>query len=164
MKTARLIIQSKCFYTVLICVIILCSWFVGCNNNDNNIGPANEDFFGTYMIRDLTVVQSAGQIDSVYLQIFGNISYDMTFYENVNSADQIDFCNHGGTILDFGTGKVSFAPTLISDNNCDTLSIPRGTFTSDFVNHGDTIWIYRQITNNTAIPPYDSLYILKLLK
>ena len=164
MKTTRLIIPNKRLKFNLIAVLASCCLLCGCNKKPD-LSPENEDFYGTYLVRDLTVVQSAGSLDSVYFQIFKNTTYDMTFYENVNSADVIDFCDHGGTILDFGTGKVSFDPTLISRNpSCDTLNIPRGTFTADFVNHGDTIWISKRITNNSSVPTYDSLFMLKLLK
>ena len=157
--------QNK--YTILFLLILLfCSFLlIGCPDNQSNLGSANEDFVGTYMTRDSALVESLSKIDSIRFSIERSTTYSIQFFQ-ADSLDEIDFCDHSGTILDFGTGKASFDPTSILYNNCDTLNIPRGTYVADFINHGDTVWIYKNVSgvDNSSGKSYDSLYIMKFLQ
>ena len=90
----------------------------------------------------------------------------MLFYKSSSTDPLVDFCFCEGTMLDFGTAKVSFDPTTIIREHCDTLIIPRGLFEADFRNHGDTVYIEKsfQTISNTGHIDADSLFRLKLIK
>jgi len=156
--------QNKTKILFIVILLIFSVVFVGCPDNQSNLGSQNEEFSGTYMARDLKLVEALTAVDSINFTVIRSTTYRLDFYEGASSLDDIDFCDHTGTLLDFGTGKVSFDPTSITPNNCDTLKVPRGTFVADFINHGDTVWIYKQVTDNAATPPYDSLYMMKIIK
>ncbi len=147
-----------------ITVLYLSFCLSSCTGNEGNLGADNEEFIGTYTARDLSEVIELASVDSVSFTVRRGTTYSLRFFEGANSQDAIDFCNHDGTILDFGTAKASFDPTSISYQNCDTAAIPRGTFVADFINHGDTVFISKQSTDTASPPVYDSMYILKLLK
>ncbi len=156
--------RNKCT-TLVLSVVLLCSFLlIGCPDNQSNLGPENEEFVGTYMIRDSLIVESLAKIDSMRFSIVRNTTYSMQFFQ-ADSLDEVDFCDHSGTILDFGTAKAAFDPTSVSYNNCDTLNVPRGTFVADFINHGDTVWIYKNVSGTSLTDElYDSLYIMKFLQ
>ncbi len=155
---------NKCTCLVFLVVLLSSFLLIGCPDNQSNLGPSNEDFVGTYMIRDSLLVEELAKIDSIRFSVVRNTTYSLQFFQ-ADSLDIVDFCDHSGTILDFGTGKASFDPTSISYNNCDTLNVPRGTFVADFINHGDTVWIYKNVSGkDIAGTDYDSLYIIKFLQ
>ncbi len=140
---------------------------VSCSEEDD-LGPPDEEFIGTYMVRDLSVVIDDAKIDSIVFSTQRNTTYRMMFYES-SSADTVgSFCYCEGSMIDFGTAKVTFAPTLIIRENCDTLRIPRGLFEADFRTHGDTVYITKIIRDlerwGTGVDSTDYLYELKLLK
>ena len=116
------------------------------------------------MVRDLSIVQSAAKIDSLIFTTQRNTTYRMMFYKSSPVDPLVNFCYCEGTLIDFGTAKVSFAPTTIIRENCDTLRIPRGLFEADFRTHGDTVYIEKHVTGGSSSSSYDSLYQLKLLK
>jgi hypothetical protein len=133
--------------------------FTNCSKEDD-LGPPNEEFMGVYTARDRSDVIDLAKVDSVIFAIQRNTTYDLIFFKSTPVDKLVDFCNCGGTLLDFGTGKASFDPTFIVRVNCDTLRIPRGEFGADFRNHGDTLYLEREVTGNG----YDSLYQFILLK
>ncbi len=147
------------FFTVSV-IFILSS----CTEDNDQLGPENEEFVGTYMSRDLTLTENFILFDSVRFSIVQNTTYRMDFYELITGRDSIAFCDHGGTLLDFGTAKVSFDSTIFPNGSCDNLSLPRATFVADFINFADTIVITKQVTDDNASPPYDSIFVLKLIK
>lgn len=159
----KLIFQNHKRIIIVTAVLLISFILGGCPNNSTDLGPADEEFVGTYMARDLKEVQQLAEFDSIFFSVIRGTTYSIDFLHAVNAQGDQGFCNHSGTILDFGTAKASFAPTSFSYSNCDSISIPRGTFVADFVNHGDTIWIYKQVTDTASPQKYDSLYILKLL-
>ena len=151
--------MNRIHYIFLISSIFLLLLPIGCNN-EGNLGPANEEFVGVYLMRDTQIAMSE-KIDSVIFTVFRNTTFSMIFYEGEGSGKDVDFCNCQGNIIDFGTAKASFDPTSISYGNCDTLRIPRGLFSADFINYDSVIVIEKR-------EPYsdvdDTLYQLILLK
>lgn len=123
---------------LVVFVGVLLLGLAACEEDDP--GTSQERFHGTYMVRDLTLVIQARQIDSVRLTVTNNRFYSLFFYD-AEGLD-VDFCDCEGGISDFGTNRVFFNPTNINyiEGHCDTLRIPRGEFAADFVTHGDTVY------------------------
>lgn len=153
----------------LVCLLLLISTvFMSCSEEDD-LGLPDEEFRGTYFVKAVDATIHEAKIDSVIFQTKRNITYSMLFYKSTPADQLVDFCFCEGTLLDFGTAKVSFDPTLIIRENCDTLRIPKGVFSADFRTHGDTVYIekqalevYTDINGNTI--SRDMIYRLKLIK
>ena len=151
------------FRAILICALIIFI-LVGCNN-EADLGPQNEEFFGTYMARDLKLVEDAAFKDSVIFTVIRNTTYSMLFYD-VSPGGDIEFCSCEGTILDFGTAKASFDPTNITYTGQCSNRLPRGLFSADFINVPGEIHIEKRVQGTPAGggDAYDSLYQLILIQ
>ncbi len=159
----KLNFQNHKSFILILAILLISLMLGGCPNNSADLGPANEEFVGTYMARDLKEVAHLAVTDSIYFSVNRGTTYSIDFLNAENAQGEQSFCDHSGTIFDFGTGKASFVPTVVSYNNCDSSSIPRGTFAADFINHGDTIWLYKQVTDSSLLQEYDSLFIIKVI-
>ena len=160
----KLIFQNRKRIIFVTAVLLISFILGGCPNNSSDLGPANEEFFGTFTVRDLKEVEQLAESDSIFFSVIRGTTYSIDYLNAANAQGDQSFCNHSGTIFDFGTAKASFVPTSLNYSNCDSASIPRGTFVADFINHGDTIWIYKQVTDTAAPQKYDSLYMIKLMQ
>ena len=69
--------MNKLKYFLLILILILI--YGGCSEEDD-LGPPDEEFMGTYMVRDLGVVQASAKIDSVIFSIINGPSTDSSEY------------------------------------------------------------------------------------
>lgn len=166
-KKMKLILQNNRLILLLL-ALLLSLVVISCSEDEADLGPENEFFVGTYMARDIFEVEMLAEIDSVNFSIDRGTKYSFDFFEYSNLTNSITFCDHSGTILGFGTGIAQFDPTSITYLECDTATIPRGIFTADFVTHGDTIWLYKEV-KHIPEPPlsdtlYDSLFLLKLIQ
>ena len=149
---------------ILVLLLLMPLAFTSCDNDEDQ-GPPDEEFMGLYMVRDKTEVIDMAKIDSVIFSIQKNMTYQMDFYKSSPTDRLVDFCYCEGTLIDFGTAKVSFDPTFINKDNCDTLRIPRGLFEADFRTLGDTVYIERKNTlDEDGQIVFDSLFQLKLIK
>lgn len=147
---------------LLLLLIPLMVW-AACSDEDD-LGPENEEFRGTYLVRNLGEVKDLAKQDSVTLKIRKNIAFEMHFYGLNGINDHIDFCDASGTIVDFGAQIIGFDPDFVFSGNCDTLRIPRGDFIGDFKTHGDTVYITKNVSVSNGSETIDSIYQLVLLQ
>lgn len=150
------------YYKLLLLLLPLLLWSACSDEEDKT--PPDEEYRGTYLVRNLGEVIDLAKQDSVTFKIRAGAYFDLHFYELNGPNDDVHFCDATGNLLDFGTGKVGFDPTHVFSNNCDTLRIPRGDFAADFKNHGDTVYIYKEVTVVKGLETIDSLYRLVLLQ
>lgn len=144
-------------YLALLAVVFI----IGCE--DENSEPTVEEFVGTYSASYDSLTQLiSNNIDSVVLTITGGSDYSLLF-SRTSGSDNEAFCNSYGTVSGFGTTLTIFSPssTTYIPGMCDSLRVPRGPFVSDFVTHGDTIYLSHARPIDT-LP--ESLYRFKLIK
>jgi len=127
----------------IFCISLLIVSFIGCSNTITD-GKADRDvktFRGEYLSNNIANNIGSRKTDSLILTIINNQTYSIRFFD-VSENDK-DFCSHTGYVDDFWTSSVTFTIGSIDYNNCDTLHLPKKTFTADFLNHGDTILLER---------------------
>ena len=120
--------------TMCVMAVVACCVLAGCGDDEDPIPTVA--YRGVYRVYRLEVV--GDKTDSVILTIENNRNYSIENFD----AD-IAFCNSAGVVEDFGSNFAFFDPMTIDSGNCDVKRLPRGEFHSDFVNHGDTIWLDR---------------------
>ena len=144
---------------LILSVLAVCLLMSGCEN-EPDLGPQDEKFVGTYLVRDLTRTVDEILEDSITFSVIKNTTYDMTMFYHIRGLNEM--CSNSGTILDFGTAKASFDPTNIASNNCQNRS-PFGTFAADFINYPGEIHISKSVQGTDAQNVYyDSLYLIIL--
>lgn len=109
---------------------------VACRNTDEPEVTV-EEFRGSYYVRDLTLVEDEAKVDSLIFSVTNGHTYQMLFYDAPGT--EVDFCNCEGNLVNYGTQNVTFTLSDVHGYNCDSLRVPGGVFTSDFVSHGDTV-------------------------
>ena len=146
---------------IILCAVLTTTVVFGCNN-EQDLGPENEEFVGTYLVRDLTIADSELK-DSIIFNVKRNTTYSMFIYHHISGTREM--CSNSGTILDFGTGKASFDPTSVDTNGTCQNRAPFGTFQADFINHPGEIHITKSVKGvNSQNEIYDSLYQIILRK
>lgn len=128
---------------------------VGCKKDPPAYEPYVESFVGLYTVRDRTQVILMAKIDSTHLTITDGVAYAMSFYAK-DEVDDLDFCACEGELDTYTSNLVDFRPLAFFQSNCDTLRVPRGDFTADYVTHDDTIYFERSVG--------DSIYLLTVLR
>ncbi|KAA3632027.1 MAG: hypothetical protein DWP97_11875 [Calditrichaeota bacterium] len=140
---------------IILSVLVVCISLTGCEN-EPDLGPQDEKFVGTYLVRDLTLTEDEILEDSITFRVIRNTTYEMSIFYHIRGLNEM--CSNSGTILDFGTGKASFDPTNVAGNNCQNRA-PFGTFAADFINIPGEIHITKSVQGTDAQNVYyDSLY------
>ncbi|UCG61293.1 MAG: hypothetical protein JSV52_13375 [Candidatus Zixiibacteriota bacterium] len=74
------------------------------------------------------------------LTITDGVLYSLRFNQ-LDPTDRVDFCDCSGNLSENTSSVMGFEPTTIVYAACDTLRIPRGDFTPDYVGHSpDTVY------------------------
>lgn len=116
-----------------------------CSKDDPISTPYVENYVGTYMYRDTTVVFSAAKIDSVEFRITDGVLYSLRFHE-LDATDPVDFCDCDGRFSVNTSSTMTFEPTTVIYQGCDSLRIPRGEFTPDYITHRpDTVYFEKRV-------------------
>lgn len=126
-----------------------------CKKDPPAYEPYIESFVGRYLVRSTSQVILMAKIDSTNLTITDGVAFAMNFWP-MDEVDELDFCACEGELPVYTSQIVDFSPLLFHQANCDTMRVPRGEFTADYVTHGDTIYFERRVG--------DSLYQLTVLR
>lgn len=139
----------------LLILFFVCS-LVSCNNKGSgaDLGHTTSTYQGLYYATDDSTNISLKKTDSVEFVLVDNQSYSIYFFPHQSTS--ATFCDHTGTVSGFDTNNILFFPDAVDYVNCDSVRIPRGQFSADYVTVPDTI-IIQQI-NGLAVRR------LKLLK
>ncbi|MDH3891162.1 MAG: hypothetical protein OEV49_08765 [candidate division Zixibacteria bacterium] len=125
--------------TLSILILIFLTVLVGCVEKDDS-SEKSESFRGTYRVYNPAVVGE--KIDSVTLTIESEVRYRFA-HTPFRPGVVVDICNSSGMVEEFGTNFATFFPESVEVGGCDSIRIPRDVFTTDFQNHGDTIYMDR---------------------
>ena len=126
-------------------LMLLAVALVGCGEDDPVSAPHEDNYIGTYMWRDTTVVISAAKIDSVQFRVIDGYLYTLRFYA-VDGTDQVDFCDCDGRLAVNTSSLMTFEPTVVIYQGCDSLRVPRGEFIPDYVTHRpDTVYFEKRV-------------------
>ena len=130
----------KFFLSLMTLAVVIC----GCDKEDPLYTPYVVSYEGTYMLRDTTVVIAAATIDSVAFRITDGVMYTLRFYK-LDQTDQVNFCDCDGRLGENTSALMTFVPSVVIYTGCDSMMIPRGDFTPDYVNHRpDTVYFERR--------------------
>lgn len=137
-------------YVISLGVAVLAAAFVltACKKKVVESPTVGELYIGTYSYRIPSVV-GLEKSDSMRFEIVTSTGYFATFYsDSIAVQPNAMFCDHSGSVMNFGTNNANFTPSLFDAGNCDTLHVARGLFTAVFSgasltmtrNAGDTVY------------------------
>jgi hypothetical protein len=119
-------------------VIVSLGLAAGACKQANQSSPEKEIFYGRFIFeRDLNTV---GGVDTDLVKFTIQDGQYSFVFSTFNSR----VCNTKGTAYSFGTSGVNFVPDSLLNENCDSVHIPKGFYSSAF--KGDSLYLLKYDT------------------
>jgi hypothetical protein len=113
----------------IVLLITLLAVVVSCQKSNEPPEQVSESWFGQYYAKKIGF--SVDKLDSVELAIYGD-SYSLFHYAGPGGSNPVDFCNSNGTLIGYGTNRVTLVPTDTIGTNCDGLRMPQGELSARY--------------------------------